>query len=114
MRERYGNLPSPHIVRESVRQLHDHFTTHGHSETMWEGVTPDVRERYAQALDDLVTDMRGCRAAFMARDWRTCEGCGARFVGVASQRYHSPACKQRAYRQRQNVQRQNVTTRAGK
>ena len=69
----------------------------------WQDFTPDQRDRYVQRIDDAVTALRRVRTAMLAREWRECAACDARFVGVASARYCSPACKQRAYRLRQSA-----------
>jgi hypothetical protein len=62
----------------------------------WRKFTPEVRERYISGIDAAVTILQRVRVALVARDWRTCEGCGIQFVGVEDARYHSEACKQKS------------------
>ena len=74
-------------------------------------IATDVAAGHVAALDakaraELVTeveaairDLRAIRRA-LAGELRTCEACGAKFIGRADARFHNDACRQRAHRTR--------------
>lgn len=43
------------------------------------------------------------RASSELGSWRRCEGCPENFRAIGKAKYHSPACRQHAYRARENA-----------
>src|ERR1700754_1603163 len=88
-----GAVEAAHWSREWVAEMPPESRA-------WEGLTDEARNHWVAEVDAAVEALRHVRSFLIRRERLVCWGCGLPFAGVSNAKYHSAACKQRAYRQR--------------